>query len=361
MPISAATTAADAPLPPTVLRGARVLSPGSRDASSLAFDAHGISWIGQDAPGPALFPESAHVDAENAWIAPPFLEAGRPGATGSVADAARLGIDVVTASVPYRPGDAADAGADDGGEAESGLPSPLSVSAAGSGGIAAALAFLDRRAEEFGAVRVAGRSPAIVDLAAADLADLSDARLQALAAYGASLVLEPLAAGTGGVGDVDLIRIATAGVPLACSAWDGSAFRPWDAVAVLAGRARGGAQAPARGLSPRAAFTAATRGAARALLGQRGELGVLRPGAPATFALWRTGELVTVAADDAVQRWSTDPRSGVPPMPDLDAEPPTCLGLVVDGGAAFTAGPLDAAVGATATATTAATAGGGTR
>lgn len=51
----------------------------------------------------------------------------------------------------------------------------------------------------------------------------------------------------------------------------------------------------------------------------------------ATFARWRTGPLLVTAADDAVQRWSTDPRSGVPPMPDLTGPEPECLGLTVDG------------------------------
>ena len=86
-----------------------------------------------------------------------------------------------------------------------------------------------------------------------------------------------------------------------------------------------------RGLSPRAAFTATTRGARRAAGARDGTAGTLTPGAPATFARWRTGELAVVAADDAVQRWSTDPRSGVPPMPDLSGPDPVLRWLVVDG------------------------------
>ncbi|MEU0065272.1 hypothetical protein ABZ085_18665, partial [Streptomyces albidoflavus] len=58
-----------------------------------------------------------------------------------------------------------------------------------------------------------------------------------------------------------------------------------------------------------------------------------RPGAPADYALWRTEELLVQAPDDRVARWSTDPRSGTPGLPDLTpgAELPVCLETVVGG------------------------------
>ncbi|MGG8408559.1 amidohydrolase, partial [Streptomyces sp. 12297] len=61
--------------------------------------------------------------------------------------------------------------------------------------------------------------------------------------------------------------------------------------------------------------------------------GVLVPGAPADYALWQTGELVVQAPDDRVARWSTDPRSGTPGLPDLTPgrELPVCLGTYVGG------------------------------
>lgn len=79
-------------------------------------------------------------------------------------------------------------------------------------------------------------------------------------------------------------------------------------------------------ISARAAFTAHTRGGWRAA-GARDRTGVLTPGAPATYAVWQAGPLVKPAADNRVQRWSTDPRSGVPALPSLEpgAELPTCL------------------------------------
>ena len=83
-----------------------------------------------------------------------------------------------------------------------------------------------------------------------------------------------------------------------------------------------------------------SRPARRAAGALDGTAGTLTPGAPATYARWETGELAVVAADDAVQRWSTDPRSGVPPMPDLSGPDPVLRELVIDGATAgATAGP----------------------
>lgn len=87
------------------------------------------------------------------------------------------------------------------------------------------------------------------------------------------------------------------------------------------------------GISPRAAFTAHTRGGWRAAGIEDGVTGTLVPGAPATYAVWEAGELVVSAPDKRVQRWSTDPRSGVPGLPDLSpgATLPRCLRTVLRG------------------------------
>ncbi|QGK69817.1 amidohydrolase family protein [Allosaccharopolyspora coralli] len=87
------------------------------------------------------------------------------------------------------------------------------------------------------------------------------------------------------------------------------------------------------GVSPRAAFTAHTRGGWRAAGVDDGSTGTLVPGAPATYAVWETGELVTGTPDARVQRWSTDPRSGVPGLPNLSDEsvPPRCVRTVLRG------------------------------
>lgn len=79
---------------------------------------------------------------------------------------------------------------------------------------------------------------------------------------------------------------------------------------------------PGSGISPRAAFSAATRGAWRAGGVRDGLAGTLEPGAPASYAVWDVGELEVSAPKDAVQRWSTDPRSRVPALPRLDEQAP---------------------------------------
>ncbi|ONI79692.1 amidohydrolase [Actinosynnema sp. ALI-1.44] len=97
---------------------------------------------------------------------------------------------------------------------------------------------------------------------------------------------------------------------------------------------------PGSGVSARAAFTAHTRGGWRAAGVDDGVTGMLVPGAPATYAVWETGDLVVAGSDSRVQRWSTDPRSGVPGLPALDpgTELPTCVRTVLSGKTIFEKG-----------------------
>lgn len=105
---------------------------------------------------------------------------------------------------------------------------------------------------------------------------------------------------------------------------------PWGTV-----RAAAFHRTPEHRISVRAAFTAHTRGGWRAV--GRDDAGVLVPGAPADYAVWRTGALVVQAPDDRVARWSTDPRSGTPGLPDLTpgTDLPECLRTVVGGRTVF--------------------------
>jgi hypothetical protein len=100
---------------------------------------------------------------------------------------------------------------------------------------------------------------------------------------------------------------------------------PWASV-----RAAVHHQTPGAGLSARAAFNAHTRGGHRAAGVNDGVTGSLVPGAPAHYAIWDAAELVVAASDSRVQRWSTDPRSGVPALPPLEPGTalPTCLRTV---------------------------------
>jgi predicted amidohydrolase YtcJ len=103
---------------------------------------------------------------------------------------------------------------------------------------------------------------------------------------------------------------------------------PWAAV-----RAAVHHRTPGAGLSPRAAFTAHTKGGWRAAGVDDGITGTLQPGAPATYAVWDAAELVVAGSDSRVQRWSLDPRSGVPGLPPLEpgVPLPTCLRTVLNG------------------------------
>lgn len=125
--------------------------------------------------------------------------------------------------------------------------------------------------------------------------------------------------------------LASAGVPLAFGS--DSPVTPmngWRAVRAAAQHHQMGHR-----LSVRAAFHAHTRGGWRATGDM--QAGVLAPGAPAHIAVWSAPDLVVQAPDERVARWSTDPRSGTPGLPDLDAPEPTCVLTYVFGTPTFDA------------------------
>lgn len=122
-----------------------------------------------------------------------------------------------------------------------------------------------------------------------------------------------------------------AGVPLAFGSDSPvTPLDPWGTV-----RAAAFHRTPEHRISVRAGFTAHTRGGWRAT--GRDDAGILVPGAPADYAVWRAEELVVQAPDDRVARWSTDPRSGTPGLPDLTpgVDLPVCLRTVVSGRTVF--------------------------
>ena len=301
--------------------GGRVLTPASRDATALAHENGLVVWAGSDAPGPALFPDAERVDLAGDWVAPAFVEC-LPDGLDLGAAAAR---GVVPAALPpaTHPGAAGEPdGAHDPSALEATVRAGERVVAGPRTDPARFAADLTRLADELGGPAVARCTPVLVGGVTGGAGAPDDGTLAALAAVGTVILLRPLVDDLTGT---DLVRLAASGVALAASTRVGDEVRPWDALRALTS-VEGG-----RGLSPRAAFTATTRGARRAAGARDGAVGTLTPGAPATFARWETGELAVVAADDAVQRWSTDPRSGVPPMPDLTGPDPVLRALVVDG------------------------------
>jgi predicted amidohydrolase YtcJ len=108
-------------------------------------------------------------------------------------------------------------------------------------------------------------------------------------------------------------------------------FDPWGAV-----RAAAWHHNEAERLTVRAGFNAHTRGGWRAA--RRDEGGVIATGAPASVAVWDVpGDLLVQTPDARVAAWSTDPRAGVPHLPDLhpDLDLPTCVMTLVAGEVAF--------------------------
>ncbi len=119
-----------------------------------------------------------------------------------------------------------------------------------------------------------------------------------------------------------LALLASQGVPLAFgSDTPVTGIDPWATV-----RAATTHHTPGSAMSARAAFGAATRGAWRAGGVRDGVAGTLTPGAPASYAVWDVpgglDALEVAAPTDAVQRWSTDPRSRIPALPRLDPDGP---------------------------------------
>ncbi|GAA2048539.1 amidohydrolase [Williamsia deligens] len=201
------------------------------------------------------------------------------------------------------------------------------------------VAAMDTVIEEFGTVAVARCAHRV------EHAEMVDAHAAAtLARAGVTASMQPMFdALWGGPGDLyeqrlgvprgtelnDFAALARAGVALAFSSDSPvTGIDPWSQI-----RAAVNHHNPVSAVSPRAAFAACTRGGWRAAGERDPALGTLVPGAPADYAIWEAGELVTAGSAESVQRWSTDPRSRTPPLPDVSpgVELPTCLRTVRGG------------------------------
>jgi predicted amidohydrolase YtcJ len=206
-----------------------------------------------------------------------------------------------------------------------------------------------RRLGDNGTVALAGCAHRVEH---AEMAD--DAAIAAFAATGTVASMQPLFdAAWGGPDGLYTRRLgpdraaamnpfatmAAAGVALAFgSDAPVTAADPWAAVQAAVHH-----RTPGSGLSPRGAFTAHTRGGHRAAGRTDRAVGTISVGAPAHVAIVDAGELVRPVADPSVARWSTDPRSRVPSLPDLTpgSTLPTTLATVIDGAVAFDSGVFD--------------------
>ena len=224
--------------------------------------------------------------------------------------------------------------------------------AIGDDGVSAVGRALRRATERLdpnGTVRLAGVVPRI------EHAEMADAEaIAAFAATGTVACVQPMFdaewGGESGMyaqrlgadrarGMNPLAALASAGVALALgSDAPVTAAQPWRAVQAAVHHRTNGA-----GLSARAAFTAHTRGGHRAAGRTDRGVGTISVGAPAHLAIFSAGELVRPEANPRVARWSTDPRSRVPLLPDLTpgAPLPTTLATMVDGRVVFDTGLFD--------------------
>ena len=225
--------------------------------------------------------------------------------------------------------------------------------AIGDDGVSAVAAGLRRATARLGpqgTVRMAGCGPRI------EHAEMADAEaIAAFAATGTVACVQPLFDEAWGGPDGmyarrlgpdralpmnPLAALAVAGVGLALSS-DApvTPAAPWRAVQAAVHH-----RTPGSGLSPRSAFTAHTRGGHRAAGRMDRGIGTIAVGAPAHLAFYAAGELVRPQANEKVARWSTDPRSRIPQLPDLTpgVTLPTALATMVDGRVAFHTGLLDA-------------------
>lgn len=106
-------------------------------------------------------------------------------------------------------------------------------------------------------------------------------------------------------------ELARAGIPFCFGSW-GKYASPWEWISL----ATGTSDAP--GLSERAAFLAATRGALRVFPEFNWQTdAMLTEGAAADFAVWHADVIAVRAADPRIAAWSTDPRSGVAGLPEF--------------------------------------------
>lgn len=231
--------------------------------------------------------------------------------------------------------------------------------AIGDDAVSAVAAGMRRAAERLGGtVKLAAVTPRIEHAEMADAAAIAD-----LAAVGAVASMQPLfdeawggpdgmyaaRLGPGRWEDMNnFAALASAGVVLAFgSDAPVTPADPWRAVRAAVNHRTAGS-----GISPRAALAAHTRGGHRAAGNTDRAAGTITVGAPAHLAIVEAGELVRPEADARVARWSTDPRSRVPLLPDLgpQAALPTTLATLIGGeivydGGLFGAGLLGSEAG----------------
>lgn len=206
----------------------------------------------------------------------------------------------------------------------------------GDAATATVVAALEVLADEFGTPTLASLAHRLEH---AEMIDASQAEV--LARCGVVASMQPqFDAEWGGPGDLysqrlgevraaqlnDFATLARIGVALSFSSDSPvTAIDPWATI-----RAAVHHHQPHSAISARGAFAASTRGGWRAGGVNDGLTGTLAVGAPASYAIWEVDDLVVAGSHENVQRWSLDPRSRVPALPDVSPgrELPRCVRTV---------------------------------
>jgi predicted amidohydrolase YtcJ len=247
-----------------------------------------------------LFVDGA-LGSHTAWLHEPYTDA--PGCVGTC----HLDPDAITAHVRAC--------------TEAGVPAGFHV--IGDAAVSAAVSAFQRVVDDLGVVAVVrcGHRLEHLEMVTADQAAklgawgiIASVQPNFDALWGGSSGMYARRLGVDRAGKLNnFALLASQGVPLAFgSDAPVTGLDPWVSV-----RAAANHRTPGSSLSKRAAFAAATRGGWRAAGACDGVMGTLTPGAPASYAVWDAGELDVSAPHEAVQRWSTDPRSRVPALPRL--------------------------------------------
>jgi predicted amidohydrolase YtcJ len=299
---------------------------GAEDWNELRGNAHGVDVVGYwgeavstadqaraliEATGARGLAGDLFVDgalgSHTAWLSEPYADA--PGCTGNC----YLDTDAVAEHLFAC--------------TEAGVAAGFHV--IGDGAVTAVVDALERTVERFGVPAVARCGHRLEHLEM-----VSAQQAAKLGAWGITASMQPgFDATWGGEDGMYAVRLgvhraatlnplallASAGVRLAFgSDAPVTAMDPWAWV-----RAASHHRTPGSAISVRAAFGAATRGAWRAGGIRDGVTGTLVPGAPASYAVWDTAEVGVSVPADSVARWSTDPRSRVPVLPNLDPDSPS--------------------------------------
>lgn len=112
--------------------------------------------------------------------------------------------------------------------------------------------------------------------------------------------------------------LSSGGVVVASSDSPVTSMNKWESV-----RAMTEHHVTAERISSRAAFAAHNRSWWRH--NGNSESGTISVGSKSHLALWEVPEFEQPTTDPAIKRWSTDPRSATPPLPDLSAGIPRCM------------------------------------